>query len=114
RYGRRVVVQALVGRPDSRDGTPAVVRILAVVQRDHAVCETRLEQGEQAGVLLEAVVERETRHLRDLAPDVLHRRGATEPADLRLLDAPRGTAVLAERLDLVEVGRVERAGQGRR
>src|SRR2546426_5855588 len=110
---RRVRVAVVVGSPDRRDGTPTVVRVLGVVERDHAVGQARIEQGEHAGVLLEAVVERHARRLRDLVPHVLHGRRAPESADVRLVGAPCGAVDLAERLDLVEVGRVARAGHGR-
>src|SRR5207249_10263750 len=84
---RRVRVAVVVGRLDRRDGTPAVVRVLGVVECDHAVGQARIEQGEHAGVLLEAVVERHARRL-GLVPHVLHGRGAPESADVRLVCAP--------------------------
>src|SRR5438093_942209 len=47
----RVRVAVAVGSLDRGDGTPAVVGVLRVVERDHAVGQAGTEQSEHAGVL---------------------------------------------------------------
>ena len=109
-----VRVAVVVGRLHRGDRTPAMVGVLRVVQRDHAVGHAGVEHREHPRVLRERVVVRHARRLGDLVPDVLHGRGAPELADLRLLVGPRGAVHLTQRLDLVEVRGVAGRGHGRR
>src|SRR5690349_12949999 len=61
-----------IGSPNGGYGPPEIILILGIVEGDHPIRETQVQQSEQAGVLRRRQVLGYRRRLRDLVPVVLN------------------------------------------